>query len=424
MNNSQTAFKVREQLSQFLGIFSPHFSKPDTGFIGDMLYGLQASQDIKLSCIGRGIDESIALKKTEERLSRHLLSEGLADTISSCIAQEAAKRIKKGTLIVIDPTDIRKLYARKMPYLARVRDGSRGELCNGYWGCAAVACESGARRIMPLHLRLWSCEAPGFKSENDEIAQIVEMIRAYAKRRGIYVIDRGGDRDEIYKIFMGNELGFIIRLVGNRHLIWRKHPVLAEKLAGKCKMQYAETIRRETAEGEKLYQIEYGAMEVRHPDHPDVPLRMVVIKGFGEKPMMLLTTLASAASRQSLWQVVEGYLSRWRVEDAIRYIKQSYHLEDIRLLDYTRLKNMMAILLAAVYFASVWLGESLRRQILVRNITHVSKRLFGVVEFHYYAIADGLSYLFKRFGKWKGGRQAHQQKEPSKQMIFPCFEFT
>jgi hypothetical protein len=55
--------------------------------------------------------------------------------------------------------------------------------------------------------------------------------------------------------------------------------------------------------------------------------------------------------------------------------------------------------------------------------THVSKRLFGVVEFHYYAIADGLSYLFKRFGKWKGGREARKQNGPSKQMIFPGLEF-
>jgi hypothetical protein len=274
---------------------------------------------------------------------------------------------------------------------------------------------------MPLHLRLWSCEAPGFKSENDEIAKVVDMIRAHTKRRGIYVIDRGGDRDEIYKIFMCNDLSFIIRLVGNRNLLWKKRPVLADKLARKCKRKYAETIRRETATGEKLYQIEFGAMEVRHPDHPEVPLRMVVIKDFGEKPMMMLTTLAAGTSRQSLWQAVEGYLSRWHVEDAIRYIKQSYNLKDIRLLDYTRLKNMMAILLTAVFFASVWLGESLRRKILVRNITHVSKCLFGVVEFHYYAIADGLSYLFNRFGHWKGGRQSATQNETANQMDLPLF---
>ena len=88
MNRSQAAFKVREQLVRFLGIFSPHFSKPTMKFLGDMLYGLQASKDVKLSCIGRGLDEGILLKKTEERLSRHLEREGIGEGISRAIAIE------------------------------------------------------------------------------------------------------------------------------------------------------------------------------------------------------------------------------------------------------------------------------------------------------------------------------------------------
>ena len=64
--------------------------------------------------------------------------------------------------------------------------------------------------------------------------------------------------------------------------------------------------------------------------------------------------------------------------------KQGYRLEDIRLLDYTMLKNMMAVVLAAAFFAAVWLGESVRRGILIRNITRVSTHLFGVPDFHYY----------------------------------------
>ena len=421
MNNSQTAFKARAQLERFLGIFSPHFSKPQLRFLGQMLYGLQAAKDIKLSCIGRELDESIALKKTEERLSRNLGSDGLAEEVSTCVAGEAGKHISKDTLIVIDPTDIRKLYARKMPCLDRIRDGSKGELGKGYWACAAVACQSGGRRVVPLHLRLWSTLAPGFQSENEEIFQTVEAVRGGAKRRGIYVIDRGGDRREMFNHFLENNLRFIIRLIGNRNLLWRNRPVLAEKLAGKCRMRYAETITRETDAGEKVYQIEYGVMNVRLPDRPEDELRMVVIKGFGATPMMILTNCASTTSRESLWQVVEGYLSRWRVEDAIRYIKQAYRLEDIRLLDYERLRNMLAILLAAVYFASAWLGESVRRNILVRNITRVSKRMFGVVEFHYYAIADGLATLFRRFGKWHDRASGVEPDGSSIQLNLPIF---
>jgi hypothetical protein len=421
MNTSQTALKVRVQLERFLGIFSPHFSKPALTFLGDMLYGLQASKDVKLSCIGRGLDEGILLKKTEERLSRNLRREGLDEGIFRAIAREGAKRIGKDTLVVVDPTDIRKLYARKMPYLATVRDGSKGELGKGYWGCAAIACESGGRRITPLHLRLWSCESPGFISENDEIKAVIDQVSRAAKRRGIYVIDRGGDRDVLFNHLLDNWLRFIIRLVGNRTLLWKNKPFIAEALAAKCRMIHAATIWRETEDGEKCYEIQFGAMNVRLP-HRSEPLRLIVVRGFGEKPVLLLTSVPGTDSRQSLWQIVEGFMSRWRVEDAIRFIKQSYQIEDIRLLDYTRLKNMMAIVLAAAFFASTWLGESVRRGILVRNITRISKRLFGVPDFHYYALADGISRLFNRCGKWCRQRVAQASDRTNEmQQELPLF---
>lgn len=77
MNHRQIARKLQEQIHSFSGIFYPHFSKPRARFIEQMIYGIQASRDVKLSSIGRSLGEDILLKKTEERLSRHLASEGL-----------------------------------------------------------------------------------------------------------------------------------------------------------------------------------------------------------------------------------------------------------------------------------------------------------------------------------------------------------
>ena len=50
--------------------------------------------------------------------------------------------------------------------------------------------------------------------------------------------------------------------------------------------------------------------------------------------------------------MVESYLSRWWVEETIHFIKQSYPLEDIRLLKYERLRNLMILVLAMAYFDS------------------------------------------------------------------------
>lgn len=194
MNDSTVAAKLLAQLRAFLGRFSPHFHKPVARFIGDMLYGIVASKDVKLSSIVRALREKTSPKKVEDRLSRMLSSKGLEEGLHDFIASEGARKVRADTLIIIDPSDVQKPYARKMDYLAKVWDGSRGEVGDnlGYWGCMAVACESGGRRPVPLHFRLWSADSPGFTCEGDEVGKAVDAIARHTKRRGTYVYDRGG----------------------------------------------------------------------------------------------------------------------------------------------------------------------------------------------------------------------------------------
>ena len=199
MKDNAVGRRLRDQIGKFSGIFSPRFSKPQGQFLEQMLYGMQAAQDVKISSIARALGEDIALKKTEERLSHHLAAPGMAQTINDVLAQAAADQVKDDTLIVIDPGEIRKTYARRMPYLAKVRDGSTGDLVPGYWSCIAVACFPDQRRVIPLHLRLWSADAPDCVSENHQILEVVRTIHRTTHGRGIYVIDRGGDRIDLFQ---------------------------------------------------------------------------------------------------------------------------------------------------------------------------------------------------------------------------------
>jgi hypothetical protein len=401
-----------------MGIFSPRFSKPKCKFIEQMVFGIQASKDVKLSNVSRALDEPISLKKTEERLSRHLDTPGLGQTVNELIAKAARRRIKKDTLIVVDPTDIRKEYAEQMPFLGRVRDGSTGALVNGYWGCLAVACEAGKRKMIPLHQRLWSARAPDFVSENHQLLQIIETIQSHVGERGIYVMDRGGDRCRLYNPLLARGLRFIIRLTGARDVVFRGRKRNSLQVAEGCPMRFHEQIIRESEEGEKLCQISYGLRRVKLPGKKH-PLTLVVIKGFGQKPLMLLTNVEVKPSRKALWFIVESYLTRWLVEEAIRFIKQSYHLEDIRLLSYRRLQNMMALVLAAVYFSAVWLGNSLKLAVLSSHVLKAAKRFYGVAEFCYYALADGIAVLLSRIPASRIPDQRPPQDEP--QAFLPGF---
>lgn len=400
MNHRQVAGQVRAQLEKFSGIFSPRFTKPQGDFVTEMIYGIQASQDVKLSAISRALEEEIATKKTEERLSRHLKVPGMAQSINVAIAAHAAARVRPDTLIIIDPTDVRKRYAERMPYLARIRDGSCEEFGNGYWGCMAVACEVDKRRVIPLHQRLWSAEAPDFVSENAQLLEVIDTIRGPTQGRGIYVMDRGGDRMKLFNPLLDRKLRFIIRLTGDRNLIWRGHERLAKDIGRDCAMQYAESVIKEGLETEQRFALEYGMRAVKLPGREE-QLHLVVVRGFGEDPLLLLTNVAVAPSRKAIWAIVKGYIARWLVEETIRFIKQSYHLEDMRVLHYERLRNLMALVLAAVYFSAVWLGESLKLAVLATRVTQVAKRLFGVPDFHYYALADGIATLFNRLGPWQ-----------------------
>ena len=62
----------------------------------------------------------------------------------------------------------------------------------GYWGCMAVACESGGRRPVPLHFRVWSAEAPGHVSENVEVESGLDTLTEHTRGRGIYCMTEVG----------------------------------------------------------------------------------------------------------------------------------------------------------------------------------------------------------------------------------------
>lgn len=84
------------------------------------------------------------------------------------------------------------------------------------------------------------------------------------------------------------------------------------------------------AGGEKQVHLEYGFRRVRLPGRRDRELTLVVVKGFGAEPLLLLTHVVVKPTRRSVWRIVSGDLTRWQGEETVRFLKQSYRLEDIR----------------------------------------------------------------------------------------------
>jgi hypothetical protein len=120
------------------------------------------------------------------------------------------------------------------------------------------------------------------------------------------------------------------------------------------------------------------------------------MRGLGEAPMMLLTDLPMRRNRKLLWWGVAAYLTRWRIEEAIRFTKQSYDLEDIRVLTYDRLRNLVVLVNAVAFFTAVVLGTRIKLEILATHLVTAAKRLFGIPNFRLYALADGIREVCAR----------------------------
>ncbi|MBW2057185.1 MAG: transposase, partial [Deltaproteobacteria bacterium] len=112
--------------SKFAHKISCGFQKPGRKFMVQMLYGIQASKDVKLSSISRSLNEQIPLIKTEGRLSRNIGKHDLTGQINGNLLADGAGRVNPDAVIALDISDIDKPYARKMENLALVRDGSTG----------------------------------------------------------------------------------------------------------------------------------------------------------------------------------------------------------------------------------------------------------------------------------------------------------
>ena len=414
MNFSHLANKLRGKITRFSGILSQDLDKTAKRFVREAVYGIMASQSVMLTEIGRRLESHVSLKKIEERLSRQLIKYRIWGCIHQRILSLACNRVKDKTLLILDLSDVKKKYAEKMEYLAKVHDGSEdGEIVDGYWTNQVIATEVGSNEITPLHMSLYSQNSPDFISENDEILAAIDQVGEAVQNRGIWVIDRGADRDAIFEPLLKKNRNFIIRMVGTRDLIYRGEIVRSLWLAYSCKLPYQKSIMKIVDGEEVMFNLSFGHVKVQLPDM-DTPLNMVVVRGLSTRPMMLLTTLEIRTGQKDVWFIVQAYLRRWGVEETIRFIKQTYDLENIRVLRYTRLQNMMALLLAVFYFAAVILDQNQKLTIMTGYILKSAKRVFGIPDFKYYALGDGLSNIFSRFP----GQLKKQEEIPHPQLNF------
>lgn len=384
------------QVKKFSGILSKGLSKPCKNFLHEMLFGIQKAKDIKLSEISRALNESIPLIKTENRLSRNLMTFDLSEHINEELCRLAAGKINNDDVIAIDPGDINKPYAKDMEHLCGIWDGSKQSKAKGYHLCQIVVANTEHTKVIPTYSHLWSSEEPGYEGKQAEIFKAIDTLTKYIGNKGIWAIDREGDDNSIITKFLNDEKTFVTRLKYNRLILYQKSFITMQEFTRKIATPHKATIiKYDEGKKEKEVRIEYGAERIQLNGIKQTLIALVV-KGFGENPMVLITNQnLSIYDAHQTYRILDNYLTRWKCDETYRYVKQAYNLEDVRVRKIVAIKNIVALVMAVAYFAMIYMGTSLKLKIMKEKIFVLAKRFFAIPVFFCYSMADGIYNLLK-----------------------------
>ena len=400
--NSSTVSRFKAQANKFSGILGKGLGKTTQRLIKEMIYGVQAAKDIKISNIARSLQEDIKLIKTEERLCRNLAAEDFSDHINEQIIRLGDDKITDDMVLAIDPGDIMKPYAKSMENLCGIYDGSQHQEATGYHLCQVTAANLEHNKIVPLYCEAFSSKEKDYVSSTEKIKEAINKVTEKIATTGVWAIDRQGDCNEIIEHFITEKLTFVTRLKLNRWLLTRNKnggivPVKADRLNIHASTPYSAQITKIEDGKETVINLTFGIAKVALYDTPDVWMKAVIIKGFGQHPMILLTNKElDTKTPKEVFKVVEIYLTRWKCDECFRYIKQSYNLEDVRVRTYNGIRNITAIVHAIAYFTSIYMGMNLKLKLMVQKVFILSKRFFGIPTFYNYAMADGIFELLKK----------------------------
>ena len=404
---------LKRGLLRFSQRLSNGLSRPDFKFVSQMIYGMLCSQSCHLSEIARRLDEPIRLKKTIERLSRNLSKFTQGGKLFENYIKKVKGSVSDRTILVIDDGDITKPCSFKMEGLGVVRDGSTGEMGVGYHMLDITALTPEQKAPIGVYSRVYSAREESFVSADDEVLKALQFLREHFKKRNIRAFDRGFDANVYYEDLIDHREKFVIRARKNRNVIYHGERINILALAQRFKGKYSLKFKRKN---KKQAECKISIAPIRLCCRPQEDLNLVICRGIGQEPMLLITNLKSDDDRLAV-TVTKVYLLRWKIEEFHGFKKQQFDFEDFRVRSLNSIRNLDLLLTIAIGYIGM-MSERAHEKRMVMELIHISKRIYHVPRFMFYAIADGIACVFARCKQ--GVSYLFKKKPKDSQLAFPC----
>jgi hypothetical protein len=385
---------MKARLLNYTRRISKDFSKPTQKFISDVVFGMIAAKSCKITDIGRALKESIAIKKTVERIGRNLSDFSKREALMSNYLASVKKSIGPDTMLLIDGSDVAKACSPKMEAIGSVFDASTKEYADGYWTMGAVALSEENRQPIPVYENLYPCKKQGGQGFKAEAAKCLQYLRENFDSSIPRVFDRGFDSGDVIKELAGKGEMFILRVSQNRVVT---HKGQRSKTLDVARGVVCEDELAFNSKSGNRSVCRIGMTHVVLPNLNNVKLNLVVCKEFGEEPLVLYTNLSETIESISV-RVVKMYLLRWRIEELYGFKKQVLRFEDFRVRSLNSIKNLDTLLTIAIGFLGMLCEDAESRTVV--ELISVSKRIIKVSSFLkktktlLHAVLDGINAVF------------------------------
>lgn len=366
--------KTRTKLCEFIGPITEPLDRPRKKFLRQIIGAILLSGSLVVTEIARWIRDDCSDRFYQmKRLLNHLISsEGSLSGAIDSYRWFMSRYIQQDTPMLIDITDIAKPRARRMKYLAMVRDGSEDKLVPGYW-CVEVYAYLKGKRVVPLAMDVFSIEDPEIASQNVQIERTVKAVNEAINNKGVWVGDRGFDALNIYETWFSQKCNFVVRQRGDRNVITTNNICILQR-------DLVERIRQNNPQCDVVW------VKVYLPNNKK-PLYLVASWRQGDdEPLILLTTMVVENIQQAK-QVLWYYSRRWSCEEAGRFLKNRVGLERFRIRRYEAIQRLAILAMFAMGFLTWVLIKSRQMTSWLLSLT---SRFRKQAPFIYYRLLDGL----------------------------------
>jgi hypothetical protein len=387
MNNFTTeTYIAKREILTYAEKLSNGIGRPGQKFLSDMLYGLSASGSVILSDVADALKEDAHKGNTVERLSRHLAA-GLPKGVLSNYIDTIKADIPEDPVILLDDSDVIKPMGKAFEALGRVRDGSSKDkgTKKGYFVTEAVAL-SKENQPISLYSEVYSQYEKGFRSVNTHTLKAIDRAARIANGTATFVCDRGYDANGIFEYLYEKKQHFIIRLTKKRNLFFKGKWHKATTLMGARKGKFKTTLKFQG--GEKECYVSFINVRITASKRP---LRLVLVYGLGNEPMMLATD-RPILCKDDVVKICRTYLCRWRIEEYFRFKKQYFGFEGFRVRRLNAINSLNTILSFAMTFLNRVMGKSPSHRLKV-SVYEKANSIKDKALFHYYRIAKGLAAI-------------------------------